>query len=356
MKLPSACSWLALLSAAHAAIAAVGPLAHDDPLLNRSAVHARNAACATQNQCDGPRMARRRANALQARSGLVSRDQRNNPDNVFDSAHWNRLSYQNPNGGSWQQIYDCVFAGYSHHVSSTNGDSVTVYFSGTGFNLIGEARSSGGVGQVWVDDKVVALYDSYAPYGRPQYNLLTIDGLSDGGHKLVLKNNLIKGGPNGVGGGTTISFDALEVTRTTGEPAWTGIPITAAKRVGSRWGAWVKGDISSALWSTWGAGDYAQFTFTGTGFRVFTAGKSDGVYGEQRATYFAPTHTNIAQLRCASRPAAAAAMTRPSATSTRGCPTRSSRSTTLPWRTSGRARTPSPSSTRASGPTAAAAS
>lgn len=98
MKVPSACSWLALLSAAHAAIAAASH--HDEKALDRRAAHARNFACAKENKCDS-RVARRRANAAQARyTALESRDQRNNPDNVFDDQHWNRLNYN----GWWDQV------------------------------------------------------------------------------------------------------------------------------------------------------------------------------------------------------------------------------------------------------------
>lgn len=92
------------------------------------------------------------------------------------------------NGTSWHYYANRGLGDYQNdvHAATTNGDSVTVTFTGTGISLITETNSDEGTIAVSLDGNSQGTVNANAPSRNVQQTLYTVSGLSVGRHTLTL--------------------------------------------------------------------------------------------------------------------------------------------------------------------------
>jgi hypothetical protein len=94
--------------------------------------------------------------------------------------------------GSWHTLGNRGFGDYGDdvHFSTTNGDSVTATWTGTGVDVITEKNSDQGDVDIYVDGQYRTTADTTNPTRQAQQRIYRIDGLTLGPHtiRLVKKN------------------------------------------------------------------------------------------------------------------------------------------------------------------------
>jgi hypothetical protein len=128
-----------------------------------------------------------------------------------EQADDHQLTYQ----GAWRTVKDAGDVGGARRVAVQAGASVEWRFTGNQVRLIAPAGPSGGLADVYLDDrKQLAGVDFFSPVARRQQVLYSRGGLHPGPHTLRL---VARGSGNPLSNGTEVYVDAIQFSAATGD-------------------------------------------------------------------------------------------------------------------------------------------
>jgi hypothetical protein len=171
-------------------------------------------------------------------------------------------------GGTWNRVINNgMYNGGNQSSGSTNA-WVEVTFTGTNITLYGKRSPSLGRMNVHVDDQLVGVADAYWPVEEFRKEIYQVTGLAPGEH--TIKFTVI--GKNPLSTGTWVGIDYFEVLPVTppARPEVTRIDNTAGTHVGT-WDTATQSEhyYGRTRSQSVTVGSYVEYTFTGTGVRLF---------------------------------------------------------------------------------------
>ncbi len=180
--------------------------------------------------------------------------------------------------GNWRQSSSSRSSGGSMVFSSNPGDSVRFSFEGTGFKFISSTGIYRSFAKITVDGKVYEV-DTYSSKDIFKNQVFDLRGLPYGVHNVTIE---VSSRANSESRSKIVALDAIEILGkdstqdlTVLKPGVHGQYSTGIKFVGD----WRVSDSSKNLSGTYiyssTIGDYAEFSFAGTGFKFITC---TGVY------------------------------------------------------------------------------
>jgi len=110
--------------------------------------------------------------------------------------------------GAWYDNLHAVHSGGGAVLGMTNGDQVTLKFTGTGVRWIGYRDEWAGIAQVYLDGSLVKKIDTYSSTGKAQQVLYSIEKLKNKTHTLRI---YVTGKRNRSSAGTWVWVDAFDV-------------------------------------------------------------------------------------------------------------------------------------------------
>jgi hypothetical protein len=171
-------------------------------------------------------------------------------------------------GGTWSRVVNNgMYSGGNQSSASTNA-WVQATFTGTNITLYGKRSPGLGRMNVHVDGEFVGVADAYWPIEEFRKELYQVTGLAPGEH--TIKFTVIDKNP--LSTGTWVGIDYFEVLPVTppARPEVTRIDNTAGTHVGT-WDTASQGEhyYGRTRSQSVTVGSYVEFTFTGTGVRLF---------------------------------------------------------------------------------------
>ena len=148
------------------------------------------------------------------------------------------------------------------HFTSTNADSASLTFTGTGVQVIGETNTDQGNVSITVDGSSEGTASTYSATRAAQQTIYSIQGLTAGSHTITVTKQ----------SGTYTVLDGFEVTRTLNDSD------AAIAYSGSSWLDYTNrgfGDYSDDVHYTNNNGDSAKITFYGTGIAFYSETNTD---------------------------------------------------------------------------------
>jgi len=167
-------------------------------------------------------------------------------------------------GSSWASFGDRGLGDFDNdvHAATTNGNSASLTFTGTGVELIGETSSDQGDVEIVLDGTEVATEDTYSATRGVQQDIYSVSGLALGQHTIeVVKES-----------GTYATIDGFDVTSTVNDTD------SAIDYVGGGWLYFSDrglGDYDNDVHATTSNGDTATVAFYGTGITYYAETASD---------------------------------------------------------------------------------
>ncbi|MBW8806708.1 MAG: right-handed parallel beta-helix repeat-containing protein [Catenulisporales bacterium] len=148
------------------------------------------------------------------------------------------------------------------HATSTNGDTATLTFTGTGVSVIGEKNTDQGQIEVFIDGTSRGLFDTSATTRQVRQSVYSTSGLPVGSHTVqVVKRS-----------GTYTTVDGFEVAGSYNDTT------PAITYTGGSWQYYANrgyGDYQNDVHAAGANGDSATVTFTGTGISLISETNSD---------------------------------------------------------------------------------
>jgi len=148
------------------------------------------------------------------------------------------------------------------HYTSTNGDSASLAFTGTGVQVIGETNSDQGNIGITVDGASKGTVSTYSANRAAQQSVYSIQGLTPGSHTITVTKQ----------SGTYTTLDGFEVTRTVNDND-AAIAYTGSSWYDSTGRGY--GDYGDDVHAATANGDSAKITFYGTGIDFISETNSD---------------------------------------------------------------------------------
>lgn len=180
--------------------------------------------------------------------------------------------------GNWSVSTNTSYSGGTSIAAGNTGDSVTFTFNGTGFRWFGYASNSKGIANVYIDGKKTEV-DTFFPYPKYSHLFYEVSNLTNSKHTIKIEVN---GKKNNSACGYYLNVDKIQILNGSlvlpsnvsayeeNNPLikYTGNWLSYSNNLYS-------GGTSKSSCST---GDYATFTFKGTGFRWYGyANNSKGI-------------------------------------------------------------------------------
>lgn len=170
-------------------------------------------------------------------------------------------------GGGWTHYSDDpLYFGETKTLASTAGRSVTCTFSGTNVSLFGRMGPSYGKLNVSIDNGPAVSVDCYWPSDKWRTELFNVTGLANGSHTIKATTATT----------TWTGIDYFQVMPGTppAKAVVTRINNTASAGVVSYSSGWTATSGDSSFYASTRAlssavGSYVDFTFTGTGARIY---------------------------------------------------------------------------------------
>ena len=177
-------------------------------------------------------------------------------------------------GAGWTHSTDTLYQNSTKSVSSTVGDYAQFAFTGTNVTLVGKKGPALGKLTVQIDTGTAVTVDCYWPVDLLRAELYQVNGLSPSGHTLkatiATKNAAASG--NAIG----LDYFAQSAGSPVGGPLVANVDNPAGAVVvytGTGWTHATGDTVRYAGTRSYSAtiGDYVEFTFTGTGARIWGA-------------------------------------------------------------------------------------
>ncbi len=176
-------------------------------------------------------------------------------------------------GGSWSHTADPLYYNSTKSASTTIGSSVQFTFSGTNIALYGKKGTGNGRLNIQIDGGTAILADCYWPEDITKAEIFRIGGLATGTHTILATITT----KNGASSGNGIGIDYFQVLP--GNPPVPPVVTTVDNPAGSSVsysGSWTHPTNDANFYAKTRSnsstvGSYVEFSFTGTGARLFGA-------------------------------------------------------------------------------------
>ena len=166
--------------------------------------------------------------------------------------------------GSWTANGDRGDGDYEDnvHATTTNGDTASLTFTGTGVSVLGEKNSDQGQVEIFLDGVSQGQFDTTSATRQAQVVIYSTSGLAVGSHTVQFVKR----------SGTWATLDGFEVAGVTNDTA------PAISYTGGSWRYYANrglGDYQDDVHAATTNGDSVTVTFTGTGISFITETNSD---------------------------------------------------------------------------------
>lgn len=183
-------------------------------------------------------------------------------------------------GGTWGRVTnDGKFSGNNQSTASSNGAWVQVTFTGTNLSLYGKRAADLGTMNVTIDGNpnIVGVADSYWPITQYRTELYRVTGLTNAQHTV----RFTLAGKSSFSTNTYVGIDYFEILPVT--PPELPVVTVIDNAAGTHVGTWDTTGTSAQSVQYYGltrsisttVGNYVDYTFTGTGVRIYGPKASD---------------------------------------------------------------------------------
>jgi hypothetical protein len=177
-------------------------------------------------------------------------------------------------GGTWNRVInDGQYHGGNQSSASTNA-WVEVTFTGTNFTLFGKRSPSLGKMNVTLDNESIGVADAYWPIEEFRKELFQVTNLAPGQHKI----RFTAAGKNNHSSGTWVGIDYFEILPV--NPPVRPVATVIDNTVGTHSAGWETASQGDRYYGKTRSksvtvGSYIDYTFTGTGLRIFAPRAAD---------------------------------------------------------------------------------